>query len=369
MLDLARRLNEEHPNLVFHLNQQPDLGLFPPDHFDFVYSRIVLQHMAPEYAMRYITEFVRVVRPGGLVAFQIPSRPGDDGAAVSDLLRPSGVFRAEVAVPAPLPELVVGGTHRIDVHVANASSTTWAGVDGSGPDPDLSVGNHWLDPGDNVVQMDDGRAVLPVRLAPGERVVVPLTVRAPDVPGSYLLEIDLVKEHVAWFRDKGSIPCAVPVTVVASKPPPAWKRLRSEWRARRDRPRAGDAVAHRRRNAVETAVRDARHRTVRGPRSRRVGRRECQRGAGGRSRRGTGRVTSTSSRSEHDLGSWRRDEDGIGTASRFAEGELRPPFDVLRRAHEFARHEELERTIGHARTDPLALRLDDHASASGHIGW
>ena len=98
MLDLARRLNEEHPNLVFHLNQQPDLGLFPTDHFDFVYSRIVLQHMAPEYAMRYIEEFVRVVRPGGLVAFQIPSRPGDDGAAVSDLLRPSGVFRAEVIV-------------------------------------------------------------------------------------------------------------------------------------------------------------------------------------------------------------------------------------------------------------------------------
>ena len=168
MLDLARRLNEERPNLVFHLNQQPDLGLFPTDHFDFVYSRIVLQHMAPEYAMRYIEEFVRVVRPGGLVAFQIPSRPGDDGAAVSDLLRPSGVFRAEVVVPAPLPELVAGGTHRIDVHVANASSTTWAGVDGSGPDPDLSVGNHWLDLGDNVVQMDDGRAALPVRLAPGD---------------------------------------------------------------------------------------------------------------------------------------------------------------------------------------------------------
>ena len=46
--------------------------------------------------------------------------------------------------------------------------TSWAGVDGSGPDPDLSVGNHWLDPGDNVVQMDDGRAALPVRLAPGD---------------------------------------------------------------------------------------------------------------------------------------------------------------------------------------------------------
>jgi SAM-dependent methyltransferase len=237
MLDLGRRLNEGHPNLVFHLNQQPDLGLFPTNHFDFVYSRIVLQHMAPEYAARYIEEFVRVVRPGGLVAFQIPSRSGDDGAAVSDLLRPSGVFRAEVIVRAPLPELVAGDTHRIDVHVANTSSTTWAGADGSGPNPDLSVGNHWLDPGDNVVQMDDARAALPVRLAPGDTVVVPLTVRAPDVPGSYLLELDLVQEHVAWFRDKGSIPCAVPVTVVAAKPAPAWKRMRSEWGARRDRRR------------------------------------------------------------------------------------------------------------------------------------
>lgn len=58
----------------FHVNVAPDLTLFEDRTFDFVLSLIVLQHMKPEYSRDYITEFCRLVKPGGTLVFQIPAR-------------------------------------------------------------------------------------------------------------------------------------------------------------------------------------------------------------------------------------------------------------------------------------------------------
>jgi SAM-dependent methyltransferase len=38
--------------------------------FDFAYSNLVLQHVPPKAAERYISELVRVLRPGGVLVFQ-----------------------------------------------------------------------------------------------------------------------------------------------------------------------------------------------------------------------------------------------------------------------------------------------------------
>ncbi|HLW52695.1 MAG TPA: class I SAM-dependent methyltransferase [Candidatus Angelobacter sp.] len=71
MLELARRYN---PECLFHLSRRDDLGDFPDSHFDLVYSLIVLQHQPTSMAIEnYLREFVRVLRPGGLLAFQLPS--------------------------------------------------------------------------------------------------------------------------------------------------------------------------------------------------------------------------------------------------------------------------------------------------------
>jgi SAM-dependent methyltransferase len=74
MLQHARRLNADRPNCRFLVNRRPDLRPFAADTFDLVLSFLVLQHVpSSAAALRYVSEFVRVTRPGGLVAFQLPS--------------------------------------------------------------------------------------------------------------------------------------------------------------------------------------------------------------------------------------------------------------------------------------------------------
>jgi SAM-dependent methyltransferase len=72
MIDMAQRNPAKRANCAFRLNTDPDLHAFDDDSFDFVYSRLVLQHMPPRLARGYIAEFVRVLRPGGLLIFQVP---------------------------------------------------------------------------------------------------------------------------------------------------------------------------------------------------------------------------------------------------------------------------------------------------------
>jgi SAM-dependent methyltransferase len=80
MIELAREYNRYPATCTYQVNPHNDLRLFPDDHFDFIYSNIVLQHMEPAYATAYIREFIRVLAPGGVLLFQLPSgvvpRPG-----------------------------------------------------------------------------------------------------------------------------------------------------------------------------------------------------------------------------------------------------------------------------------------------------
>jgi SAM-dependent methyltransferase len=72
MVARARALNANCPGCTFETNVAADLGGFEDGTFDLVYSSKVLQHMSsPALACSYIAEFVRVLRPGGLVAFQL----------------------------------------------------------------------------------------------------------------------------------------------------------------------------------------------------------------------------------------------------------------------------------------------------------
>lgn len=60
-------------NCRFVLNEAPNLVILQDQSFDFVYSRLVLQHIPPHYTRNYLREFIRVTRPGGVIMFQLPT--------------------------------------------------------------------------------------------------------------------------------------------------------------------------------------------------------------------------------------------------------------------------------------------------------
>lgn len=74
MLEHARQFNRKGERCQYVWNSAPDLRIFSDGYFDFVYSRITLQHIPPRRVQSYLKEFLRVLSPGGLVMFQLPSR-------------------------------------------------------------------------------------------------------------------------------------------------------------------------------------------------------------------------------------------------------------------------------------------------------
>ena len=73
MIDLANTYNQHISSCHYQVNSA-DLGAYPSNHFTFIYSSIVLQHIPPEATKHYITEFMRTLKPSGVLVFQIPSR-------------------------------------------------------------------------------------------------------------------------------------------------------------------------------------------------------------------------------------------------------------------------------------------------------
>jgi SAM-dependent methyltransferase len=71
MIELDRSGGRCH----YHLSAAADLAIFGDDRFDLVCSLLVLQHVEAGYARGYLREFLRVLRPGGVLVAGLPSHP------------------------------------------------------------------------------------------------------------------------------------------------------------------------------------------------------------------------------------------------------------------------------------------------------
>lgn len=195
MIDEARRINRHGERVNYHVNASPDLSLFADESFDFVLSLLVLQHMEPRYAKRYIAEFARVLKRGGVAVFQVPTGRWRQSA----IRLPEAALKASLFLVGDPPQNLTALEQAIvRVRVRNDSSYTWPGA------AYVRLGNHWLDRTGRTITKNDGRADLGVELLPGGERTVDLVVRAPALAGRHLLELDLIQENVGWFADRGS---------------------------------------------------------------------------------------------------------------------------------------------------------------------
>ena len=144
---------------------------------------------------------------------------------------PESAYQAQIEPAGPAPTLTPGGSGKLLLRVANCGMETWPwGMD---RDPAIRMSYHWLRPDGSVHTPDGMRTAFSRTVRPGEQVLVPLDVLAPAEPGRFLLEADVVHEHVRWFG-KG---CRVEVAVEPQGDLPAvGPRLRETPRPR-PRPR------------------------------------------------------------------------------------------------------------------------------------
>ena len=72
MVRRARELNRHGDRCEYIIHGSSRLP-FADASFDLIYTRIVLQHIPSALIPAYVREFVRTLRPGGLIVMQIPS--------------------------------------------------------------------------------------------------------------------------------------------------------------------------------------------------------------------------------------------------------------------------------------------------------
>jgi hypothetical protein len=114
-------------------------------------------------------------------------------------------FVAGVSAPDVPASMKPGQKATIHVVVKNLSQYVWHARGQKDGKYQLNAANVWLGAdGETLVDNTDGRANIPRDLWPGEEATVPLQITAPSEPGEYVLELDVVQEQVAFFKDAGA---------------------------------------------------------------------------------------------------------------------------------------------------------------------
>lgn len=137
-----------------------------------------------------------------------PGRAND----VPNSKRP-GVLRAEITLP-DKSALSVAASEEFEVPVTftNTGDTLWltaqtvrAGI--------VMPGVRILNESGEIVSERHGHPLLPRAIAPGQTIDLNVECIAPEKPGTYVLRIDLVAQHVCWFAERGSKPLVVSLNV------------------------------------------------------------------------------------------------------------------------------------------------------------
>jgi hypothetical protein len=127
---------------------------------------------------------------------------------------PEGSFKATITANVP-GKMKPREKVTLTVKVKNISNTTWPSH-GRAADGffQVNLGNFWFDASNKRIEKNAYvRSGMPRDLKPGEEVEIPLAITAPDKPGDYTLELDMVQEMTTWFSEKGSITPKFKVTV------------------------------------------------------------------------------------------------------------------------------------------------------------
>src|SRR5439155_2589876 len=94
---------------------------------------------------------------------------------------------------------------RFQLRLHNSGYARWlSGTKGVTKKGDVHLVAHLLSEDEQPISWYHAGAFLPHDVPPNETVEVEIVLRAPESAGNYLLEFDMVSEHLVWFEDLGS---------------------------------------------------------------------------------------------------------------------------------------------------------------------
>jgi hypothetical protein len=127
-------------------------------------------------------------------------------------------YRARIEFVRPVTTVAAGTLHEQELLVVNEGTERWPW----GPDaaPPIRLGYRWRDAGGE--PHGEGRSAFSETVGPGARSLVKLAVQTPPKPGRYVLEADVVHEHVRWF----DCPARLELEVQRK---PAYRPRRRRW--------------------------------------------------------------------------------------------------------------------------------------------
>jgi len=103
-----------------------------------------------------------------------------------------------------------GQEYEVEIRVKNTSMSFWERKG----DRRTNLGTHWInrDTGE-MIEWDGRRGLLDRDIEYKEETVIKITIKAPEEPGRYILQYDMVHEGVTWFSEQGVIPLEVNIDV------------------------------------------------------------------------------------------------------------------------------------------------------------
>lgn len=148
---------------------------------------------------------------------RLTSDPADPYPYTSPL--PETACKGAVVCATAVDSAVPGGLLELDIEIHNQGDHVWLSPrQGADPAFGIYLGYHWLhEDQDDGIRPENPRSAIVGAIPPGTAAVQKLLVRVPSAPGRYALEIDLLQERVAWFKDRGAAAAGL-VIVVADSP-------------------------------------------------------------------------------------------------------------------------------------------------------
>jgi len=205
MIKKAKEFNQHGRKCVYRLNEENNLQAFPNGSFDLIYTEHVLQHIRPQVALRYIAEFIRILKPGGLACFHCPSR-------ASTFAYPEDGIQCALDAPAT-PILMDAGTMaELPVKVTNTGGHPIG--HGDGVNAPAKIIHHWVDLSEGITHRNHGYLNLPSGvIRPGDSITFDYKAASPQAPGKYAL----VLTPADFFgKDIGDTESAVRIPVLVA---------------------------------------------------------------------------------------------------------------------------------------------------------